>query len=375
MKSGRHNILNVAPLASATGKYGGPFETSLSQARLAKTQFNVKVFAPHLHGDALEISEEFEIISPKISRYSGRNNFWITFSLASTRRLSREIRWADVVHLSFSREMFPFLAAVLALMQRKKLILQPHGMLTSRQSVVHRVLDTIAIPLVKASNQVVALTDIEAEQLLNWGGLKRSKLTVIGNPIPSFVPSGKLLTSNQSNVVRFIARLHPRKRVVDFAEAGRLHKEWGVDSKFVVTGPDQGELNALNPYILDSVIEYTGPIRHDEVPQLLAHSKVFVLTSQDEPWGNVLVTALALGVPVVLTKSSHLSNIVAAYAAGLVVNDHDPKDISTAVRILLEMPEVEYESYRINAVRLAREVFSNEIVTRKLNDLYELACS
>jgi glycosyltransferase involved in cell wall biosynthesis len=93
------------------------------------------------------------------------------------------------------------------------------------------------------------------------------------------------------------------------------------------------------------------------------------LTSKDEPWGNVLVAAISLGKPVVVTASSALAEIVKKYDAGLVVADGDSTAISNAVHHLLE--EENYDAYSRNAMKCWKLEFSNELVKVKLLQVYD----
>ena len=56
-----------------------------------------------------------------------------------------------------------------------------------------------------------------------------------------------------------------------------------------------------------------------------------MLTSEAEPWGNVLAIAVTLGVPVVLTASSALAGSLAGDPGVHVVPDGDADAIASAV--------------------------------------------
>jgi glycosyltransferase involved in cell wall biosynthesis len=67
----------------------------------------------------------------------------------------------------------------------------------------------------------------------------------------------------------------------------------------------------------------------------IARADVFALTSRYEGFGNVLVEAMACGVPVVATRSSGTSDIVRDGVDGLLVDRHEPAAVAAALERLL----------------------------------------
>ena len=71
----------------------------------------------------------------------------------------------------------------------------------------------------------------------------------------------------------------------------------------------------------------------------LARADVFALTSRYEGFGNVLVEAMACGVPVVATSSPGTREIVSVGIDGLLVDQHEPAAVAEALaRVLSDEP-------------------------------------
>jgi len=70
--------------------------------------------------------------------------------------------------------------------------------------------------------------------------------------------------------------------------------------------------------------------------KFVRRADVFVLTSRYEGFGNVLVEAMACGVPVVATESPGTGEIVQSGDNGLLVTDHTAPTVATALRRLLD---------------------------------------
>jgi glycosyltransferase involved in cell wall biosynthesis len=67
----------------------------------------------------------------------------------------------------------------------------------------------------------------------------------------------------------------------------------------------------------------------------IARADVFALTSRYEGFGNVLVEAMACGVPVVATSSPGPLEIVRDQTDGLIVREHTPAAVASALESLL----------------------------------------
>jgi glycosyltransferase involved in cell wall biosynthesis len=88
----------------------------------------------------------------------------------------------------------------------------------------------------------------------------------------------------------------------------------------------------------------------------IARADVFALSSRYEGFGNVLVEAMACGVPVVATASPGTREIVTVGADGLLVDRHEPDALAAALqRVLLDasLRERLSQGARANAQRFA----------------------
>ena len=70
----------------------------------------------------------------------------------------------------------------------------------------------------------------------------------------------------------------------------------------------------------------------------IARADVFALTSHYEGFGNVLVEAMACGVPLVATSSPGTREIVEHGINGLLVDDHTPEAVAAALDEVLSVP-------------------------------------
>jgi glycosyltransferase involved in cell wall biosynthesis len=93
----------------------------------------------------------------------------------------------------------------------------------------------------------------------------------------------------------------------------------------------------------------------------MARADVLALTSRYEGFGNVLVEAMACGVPVVATRSAGTADIVRDGVDGLLVR-HTPEAVAASLTRLLSGPAERDRlgaSARVSAERFARPVVAH----------------
>jgi glycosyltransferase involved in cell wall biosynthesis len=363
-------IVRIVPLASATGQYGGPFDTSLRQVLIAeKCGFQATLVAGTTRGDEPHVSDETTNL---IKLFHVRNwlpqiGFAALYSASAFRTLLQQIREADIVHVSAARELIPLTSMLIAISLGKPFIAQPHGMLTSRSSRLHALLDKVVRPLISKADAIVALTEVEAEALRVWLRGRQTTIFVLGNPVPAGVDSGVRKRPRRLEAL-FVARLHPRKRVGVFLSAAQRASNQAWAELYVVVGPDGGDLALVEAASHADNVAYEGAISADEVTHRVQQTGVFVLPSLNEPWGNVLALAISAGIPVVVPESAALAAKISEYGAGVVVPDGDGDAIAEAVHLLLT--DAAYAKSSAGAVALARAELDADYQAKALTQIY-----
>ncbi|MEM6750574.1 MAG: glycosyltransferase family 4 protein [Planctomycetota bacterium] len=120
--------------------------------------------------------------------------------------------------------------------------------------------------------------------------------------------------------------------------------------KLVVIGDDEhryrGPIEAARLGVIERVV-FAG--KRDDLPELWPGLDALVLPSRFETFGNVLLEAQAHGVPVVARRDDVLSRpavhvpgpeLIEDGVTGLLVDAHDPGDLSQAIDRLADEPEL-----------------------------------
>jgi glycosyltransferase involved in cell wall biosynthesis len=105
--------------------------------------------------------------------------------------------------------------------------------------------------------------------------------------------------------VLYAGKFTERKRPADLLVACRKVQS-RTDAPFSVIMAGSGELeqelrSLCREHLLTNVI-FTGFINQSELPGLYAASDLFVLPSQDEPWGLAVNEAMCAGLPIIVSR-------------------------------------------------------------------------
>jgi glycosyltransferase involved in cell wall biosynthesis len=82
-------------------------------------------------------------------------------------------------------------------------------------------------------------------------------------------------------------------------------------------------------------VRFAGPRPHHELPRWYAAADVFCLATRSEGWSNVLLEALATGLPVVTTTVGGNAEIVREGQDGLLVPFGDIRALGAAIDLAL----------------------------------------
>ncbi len=139
-----------------------------------------------------------------------------------------------------------------------------------------------------------------------------------------------------SRVVGIVAKLSPVKGHDHFLRAAARIRERCDDVTFLVVGdgPLRADLESLTDELgLADAVRFVG-VRED-IPEVLGLMDVFVLSSLSEGAPNVILEAMAAGVPVVASNVGGVPDMVRDGETGRLVEPGDPDALADAVLDIL----------------------------------------
>ena len=178
-------------------------------------------------------------------------------------------------------------------------------------------------------------------------------------------------------LVGMIAQLIPWKRYEDFIDGMASVAPKHPDARFLLVGEDRDPegryLASLKERVarlaMEERFEFMG-FRTD-IARVMGMLDVVVLSSDNEPFGRVLIEAMAASRPVVATEGGGVSEIVEDGKTGILVPLRDAQALARAVDSLLGEPERAHEMGTAGRRRVEAH-FSIQTHVSRIEDLYHL---
>lgn len=140
----------------------------------------------------------------------------------------------------------------------------------------------------------------------------------------------------ERKILLFVSRLVKEKDILDLVEVSRIldRRSYAFRLVFVGEGPMRDTLREQLP---DAY--FAGHQEGCRLAEWYASADIFVFPSSTETFGNVILEAMASGVPVVGVREGGVADLVDHRVDGLLAEPHDPRDFSDNVAFLLDHPE------------------------------------
>jgi glycosyltransferase involved in cell wall biosynthesis len=209
-------------------------------------------------------------------------------------------------------------------------------------------------------------------------GIAAEKFTLIPNGIARLPRSdacreellAELELPPDSRLVGAVGRLWPQKRIKDLIWAADLLKVIRDDVHLLVIGdgPHRARLEKFRQQIeIEDRVHFLG--HRADVPRFMPHFDVVWLASEYEGLPNVVMEAMAAGVPVVATDIPGNRDLVVAGETGYLVGLGDRAAFARQTRILLDDAELARRFGAAGRERVLRE-FSIEKMIERHVELY-----
>lgn len=240
----------------------------------------------------------------------------------------------------------------------------------------HLVLDRLTIGLVDVE---VAVSESVAAFTRDVARIPENKLTVIGNAVDverfQGIPRGVLRRSlglgDEAFLIGFIGRLERQKGLDILLEAFTLVRSEIPHARLIVVGAgrEETQLRSLAQRLgLGAGATFLG--WRSDIPQILADLDLLAAPSRWEGMSNVILEALAAGVPVVATDSHGMREILGVgLCAELLDAAPDPKTLARAILQLAASPERRGE-LAVQGVERVASAFSVGAMVRRCERLY-----
>lgn len=241
-------------------------------------------------------------------------------------------RGFDVAHCFGLRDGLVLHAHLVARREGVPVVLEPMGMAVPRirSTRIKAVFDRVVRRVTHTAAATIATSRLEENELV---GLGYSNVVLRHNP----VAASSFDTPRSAPIydLCYVGRLHEKKRLGDLVTALRTHPEWTA----IVAGPDEDgsgarlRAEASAAGVADR-LELRGWVAEREKAAIIRASRVFVLPSATENFGNAAAEAMALGTAAVVTDACGVADLVTATGAGAIAAVDTASVVAAIERVL-----------------------------------------
>ena len=270
-----------------------------------------------------------------------------------------------------------FAARLACAVLRRQVVFTAHGWAfgEGRGRLRTRILALMERLAARVTARIICVSDHDRHLALRYGVAKPGKLIVIHNgvdPKPFLDANpGRVrieFSLGRNRVMTTVGRLAPPKDPLTLLTACR-----SVKGDFVLMVVGDGELRGtVESSVSNGGLEHSVILAGErvDVPEILAASDVFVLSSRKEGLPYTIIEAMVAGLPVVATRVGGVPELVEDGVTGFLVPPGDPRALAEALQNVLDDSELRHRMGHAGRERALRG-FSLDDMLRKTRRVYE----
>jgi len=233
--------------------------------------------------------------------------------------------------------------------------------------------------LVEQSDGIICCSNYMLDHIQYVLGAVKTKIRVIPNGVeasrfnngrqPQLIPTG---VSEDRKTILYVGRIVREKGIFTLLDAFEKLRKQGKDVSLVLVGEGPLKEDLAKEVLrrkLNDRVKLAGFVDEKKLVSLYNSSDVFVLASHYEPFGMVVLEAMASRIPVVVSDVGGLSEIVEDGITGVKVLASDPRALAEGILRVLDNPELA-EQMTENAYRVVQERYKWDLIAEKTLKAY-----
>ena len=255
---------------------------------------------------------------------------------------------ADIIHAQGTAPVYGFSASLMS----KKFLLTVHGIVQEEsktwagligciKGLVYRIMEKRAL---KSAQTLIAVTPYVKKTIEPFCN---GDIYVI--PVGISDKYFKFKNREITGRLLFVGGVEPRKGLLSLLEAIKILKDEGLKTDLHIVGRIRKKeyFDKLDKYIemnnLSEYVTFMGFLDDNELKNEYEECSMFVLPSQEESQGLVLVEAMAAGKPIVATNVGGIPYVVDDGKTGFLVGYGEIEKIAKSILKLLENDKLRAE--------------------------------
>ena len=222
---------------------------------------------------------------------------------------------------------------------------------------------------------IVVVSASEFKEELVDLGIDSQKIFVSSTMVESekYCPEDKDFDSPLK--VLFCAGMHIKKGPYELLNAVPFALEKYPQTKFIFVGEGK-ELENLKEksmeLSIENNVEFTGYISNIEKIKIFKNAYIFVFPSYTEGFPNVILEAMAAGMPLVTTPVGGLADALEDGKQGFIIKSMppEPKEVAEKIIKLIENPKL-MKKMSENNLKEAKEKYDVKVVSEEIGEIYE----
>jgi len=288
----------------------------------------------------------------------------------------------DIVHTHELLDPASFYSAVFARIMKRPLFVTQHDYLFGNMHGMRMLAQvagdtTIGRYTMHGADVVIGLSTAASHFAQKFGAAP-SKTRVIPASVDTeqFNPNrNNLLAQRWSisrGVVLFVAKLVSQKAPSLVLRAFHDVSRMVPDAKLVVlgTGPEESRLRELQLDLGLRNVFFIPRVPREEMPFVYTGGEFLVLPSVYEPFGNVVLEAMASGLPVIGSKIGGMADVIKHGETGFHIEPGNREQLSRYMKLLLTDQALRNDM-SIAARKDAVKRFDDMVVTQEIEQLYK----
>ena len=258
----------------------------------------------------------------------------------------------DIIHSHCYRHPHGEIGSIIGRLKHLHTILHVHGGFFASdklKSLLYKVYDHLAAKhFVNCFDHYIVLSH-SFKETLHRLNIASDKISIIQNAVPDeYFNAVEVVSFREKHglqgkrVLLFLSSLHSYKRPDLLISALPKIIETVPNVFLLFVGPDAGEYAKVEKLTRDlkltNHVKWLGPLQGKEKQQAFEVAELFILPSDEEPFGLVFLEAMAHGKPVIGTDTEGARKIIDHNETGLIVNRGRADEIAEVCLQLLSNP-------------------------------------
>jgi glycogen(starch) synthase len=244
----------------------------------------------------------------------------------------------EIVHIH-GYGSFPTFLTPLFKLAKKKVVITTHsdeGLHSFRKRAYDIIVPRLSLFY---SSKIVALSRHEKKLLTNFG-IPEERIEIIPNGVDAnlFNIRRRVDATRNKKKVLYVGRLNFRQKGIDILllAARKLIKRHNVIFEFVGPPEDiEGFNNLVDRSGLRERIIYHGEVSRKRLIEIMTDADLLVLPSRFEPFGIVILEAMAIGLPVIASSVGGIPEVIRDGDNGLLFPREDSDTLASKIELLL----------------------------------------